>query len=252
MKNKRDDFGDRMKMYESFETRLMPGLPIVVRLDGNGFSKYTRRLEKPYDERMSKLMISTTSYLMKKYSKIQVGYTQSDEISLIMKHEYYNPIEFDGRIQKLCSILSGTASSYFAVNAKEILLDNVSNDYPVFDCRIFSVPDMVEASNHILWRENDATKNSVQCAGQSNFSHKQMLGLSNNQVQEKLLLEKNINWNDYPVFFKRGMYIVREKFFDDKLNCERNKLVEKDFGNPLKSFELNKRLELLGLNDNKS
>lgn len=243
-KYKRDSFGDRMKTYERLsESQLIPNLPIVVRLDGKSFSKYTSRLERPYDLKLIELMQNTCKHLMKISHNIKVAYQQSDEITLIISNDYDNPVEYNGRVQKLCSILAAECSVYFATHA--YILENALHDHPVFDCRIFNVPDWVEASNAVLWREQDATKNSIQLAGQSNFSHKEMQGLKNNQIQEKLLLEKNINWNDYPASFKRGSYIKREKYFDPDLNTERSHFVVKDFGQPLSKFTLEERLELL-------
>lgn len=243
-KYKRDNFGDRMKTYERLsESQLIPNLPIVVRLDGKSFSKYTSRLERPYDLKLIELMQNTCKHLMKISHNIKVAYQQSDEITLIISNDYDNPVEYSGRVQKLCSILAAECSVYFATHA--YILENALHDHPVFDCRIFNVPDWVEASNAVLWREQDATKNSIQLAGQSNFSHKEMQGLKNNQVQEKLLLEKNINWNDYPASFKRGSYIKREKYFDPDLNTECSHFVVKDFGQPLSKFTLEERLELL-------
>lgn len=243
-KYKRDSFGDRMKTYERLsESQLIPNLPIVVRLDGKSFSKYTSRLERPYDLKLIELMQNTCKHLMKISHNIKVAYQQSDEITLIISNDYDNPVEYSGRVQKLCSILAAECSVYFATHA--YILENALHDHPVFDCRIFNVPDWVEASNAVLWREQDATKNSIQLAGQSNFSHKEMQGLKNNQIQEKLLLEKNINWNDYPASFKRGSYIKREKYFDPDLNTERSHFVVKDFGQPLSKFTLEERLELL-------
>ena len=243
-KYKRDSFGDRMKTYERLaESQLIPNLPIVVRLDGKSFSKYTSRLERPYDLKLIELMQNTCKHLMKISHNIKVAYQQSDEITLIISNDYDNPVEYSGRVQKLCSILAAECSVYFATHA--YILENALHDHPVFDCRIFNVPDWVEASNAVLWREQDATKNSIQLAGQSNFSHKEMQGLNNNQVQEKLLLEKNINWNDYPASFKRGSYIKREKYFDPNLNTERSHFVVKDFCQPLSKFTLEERLELL-------
>ena len=243
-KYKRDNFGDRMKTYERLaESQLITNLPIVVRLDGKSFSKYTSRLQRPYDLKLIELMQNTCKHLMKISHNIKIAYQQSDEITLIISNDYDNPVEYSGRVQKLCSILAAECSVYFATHA--YILENALHDHPVFDCRIFNVPDWVEASNAVLWREQDATKNSIQLAGQSNFSHKEMQGLKNNQVQEKLLLEKNINWNDYPASFKRGSYIKREKYFDPDLNTERSHFVVKDFGQPLSKFTLEERLELL-------
>ena len=243
-KYKRDDFGDRMKTYERLsESQLIPNLPIVVRLDGKSFSKYTSRLERPYDLKLIELMQNTCKHLMKISHNIKVAYQQSDEITLIISNDYDNPVEYNGRVQKLCSILAAECSVYFATHA--YTLENALHDYPVFDCRIFNVPTWVEASNAILWREQDASKNSIQSVGHYYFSQNELYKLNCDQIQQKLLLEKDINWNDYISAFKRGSYIKREKYFYPNLNTERSHFVVKDFGQPLSKFTLEERLELL-------
>lgn len=243
--NKRDNFGDRMKMYEgNAEVYLMPGLPIVVRLDGKGFSKYTKKMTRPYDENFSLLMQDTCKHLMKRYPKIVVGYAQSDEISLVLKHEFLNPVEYNGRLQKLCSLLASEATSFFAVEAYKRQI-NPNHETPTFDCRIFQVPSWIEASNAILWREQDATKNSIQQLGQYYFSHKQLHKLNGKQIQEKLLLEKDINWNSYPTFFKRGTYVQRVLKETQEQNAERKEIKSVYFKEPLTFYPLEERLQLL-------
>jgi tRNA(His) 5'-end guanylyltransferase len=68
-----------------------------------------------------------------------------------------------------------------------------------------------DVCNYFLWRQQDATRNSIQGLGQAYFSHKQMHGLNNNKVQDKLMVEKNINWNNVPTMFKRGTCVVKDK-----------------------------------------
>ena len=117
-KYKRDSFGDRMKTYERLaESQLIPNLPIVVRLDGKSFSKYTSRLEKPYDLKLIELMQNTCKHLMKISHNIKVAYQQSDEITLVISNDYDKPVEYNGRVQKLCSILAAECSVYFATHA---------------------------------------------------------------------------------------------------------------------------------------
>ena len=176
-KYKRDNFGDRMKTYERLaESQLIPNLPIVVRLDGKSFSKYTSRLERPYDLKLIELMQNTCKHLMKISHNIKVAYQQSDEITLIISNDYDKPIEYSGRVQKLCSILAAECSVYFATHA--YILENALHDHPVFDCRIYQTPTLHDACVQLLWRENDATKNSISMLAQSLFPHKQLQNLN--------------------------------------------------------------------------
>lgn len=244
-KYKRDDLGNRMKLYESKANSesLLPNLPVIVRLDGNNFSKFTQGLERPYDVVFSDLMKQTTEFLVQYFNKCVVGYTQSDEITLVFYNTYEDPIEFSGRIQKLCSIIASKCTCFFALKALEKLPEkNIGVDqYPVFDCRVWNVPSWVEASNTILWREVDASKNSVQMAAQTYLNHKAIQGISNKDVQKILLETADINWNDYPDFFKKGSYFVRYQ----KEDSLRNGIKEQFNMPPLTKIDLADRLGYL-------
>lgn len=206
-----DEFGNRMKIYEGLECSrtLIPLLPIMVRLDGHGFSKYTKGLKRPFDPRLSKCMQETTKKLMES-SNACVGYTQSDEISLVMYSNSYNTQNyFNGRIQKLVSILCSQCTVYFN-KLVTTLIPEKSEVGAEFDCRVWNVPNLGEASNVLLWREQDATKNSISMAARSYYSHKELHGKSGKEMQE-MLFAKGVNWNDYPAFFKRGSFFVRKR-----------------------------------------
>jgi len=209
----KDNFGDRMKMYENMCCpRLVPLLPVIVRIDGNCFSKWTQGLGRPYDERLSSLMIETTRYLVNQ-ANATIGYTQSDEISLVLYSDRYErQIYFDGRIAKLNSILAASATMFFNWQLPNHIPEKVNNvnGGPIFDCRVWNVPTEEEAANAILWREQDATRNSITMAAQSVYSHNQLMNKNTSQMQD-MLHEKGINWNDYPAFFKRGTYIQRRR-----------------------------------------
>ena len=200
-----DTFGDRMKMYEGIEAQrsFMPGLPICVRIDGRAFHTFTRGMKRPYDKAMADAMIETMKYLVEQ-TYACIGYTQSDEISLIIRDDV-EPL-FGGRISKLTSILASMATAKF----NEV----IHKTYPEkplaqFDCRCWQVPNRTEAVNEILWREYDATKNSISMAARAYYSDKQLLGKNGSQKQD-MLMEKGVNWNDYPAFFKRGTYVQRK------------------------------------------
>ena len=203
----RDEFGDRLKSYEIIETqrKLRNDLPVYVRIDGRGFSRFTKGMEKPFDKRMSDMMIATTKYLVKN-THAKVGYTQSDEISLL----YNGPMIFDGKLLKICSVLSGMTSSFFMKECL-ILIPEYADKNPHFDCRAFNVPSISEAVNTILWRVKDCEKNAVSMAAHYELGHKKVMGKST--LQRKGML-KNICEIDfdshYPAAFRNGTFIKSE------------------------------------------
>lgn len=204
----KDDFGDRMKRYEAAEAgrRAMQLLPICVRIDGKCFSSWTRGLDRPFDSRFSAVMVATTGELVKE-SGARIGYTQSDEISLVLAaDEYGSEILFDGKLQKLVSVLASIATASFNDFAGRQWIGG--RPLALFDCRVWTVPNRTEAANVILWREKDATKNSISMAARAFYSHRQLFGKSAADMQE-MLHEKGVNWNDYPTAFKRGVYVRR-------------------------------------------
>ena len=209
-----DLLGDRMKTYERHETdaRLLPNLPIYVRLDGRGFSKFTKDMKRPYDERLSTLMLATTEYLVKEFGA-SIGYVQSDEISLVLKNDYEHGAIFEGKVQKLVSTLASAATAFFNANFTKYFDGLNTTDFcdrlPTFDCRIFSLPNWDEATNAILWRYLDALKNSKQMLAQHYFSHKELQKLNGKQLVDKLKTEKNIIWEDYPEFFRSGVFVKK-------------------------------------------
>ncbi len=196
-----------MKAYEHAEAgrRLMPLVPAVARLDGKGFSKFTKGLTRPYDPRLSQLMVDMTIELVAQTNAC-IGYTQSDEITLIwFSDDPKRQIYFDGRIHKLVSVLAATASVFFNTHLAAKIPEKAGT-CPVFDCRLFSLPNRREAANVLLWRERDATRNSLSMAARAHYSHNKLHQQGHQQMHD-LLMAKGINWNDYPAFFKRGTYV---------------------------------------------
>jgi len=205
------DLDDRMKLYEKLETGryLIPTLPILARLDGRAFHSFTSKMDRPFDFNFMELMQDTTRWLVEE-SNALCGYTQSDEITLT----WYSPdiesqVFFNGKIFKMTSILASMASVYF--NSKlPLYLDSSYLKYrPMFDCRVWNVPNLVEGTNAFVWRELDATRNSLQMAGYAHFSHNQLFKKNTGEIHEMLFKEKGINWNDYPDSAKRGSYFQR-------------------------------------------
>lgn len=207
-----DSLGDRMKEYEPVtQTHLVRRMPAILRLDGRAFHTFTKKMKKPFDDYMFALMHFTAYKLVQEIQTSVLAYCQSDEISILLKD--YSKIEtqawFGGNVQKMVSISAALATAYFNRTLLPGLPENDTNDDvpPVFDSRIFNVPKE-DVVNYFIWRQKDATRNSINAVGQANFSHSQLQGKSQNDVLD-MLHDKGINWNDTPTKFKRGFCIVR-------------------------------------------
>jgi len=223
----KDSLGDRMKLYENMALpkRFMPYLPIIIRADGVAFHTFTKGLERPYDNRMSSSMIDLTKYLVE-LTNARCGYTQSDEITLLLYSEKIDgQIYFDGKIQKILSVLPARASVFFNELIKSRIPEK-ANQFPVFDCRVFPLPNKEEAVNAFIWREKDATRNSISMAAQSLCSHSELQHKSCSEMQE-MIFQKGVNWNNYPDFFKKGTYIQKQISERPFNNTELDKLPPK-------------------------
>lgn len=201
-----DEFGMRMKSYESVEThrRLDPQLPIYARIDGRRFSKFTQGMRRPYDPEMTQAMVEVTRYLVKE-TNARIGYTQSDEISLTWLAE--NPETealFGGKVQKLVSVLAAMATAKFA----RVCPFGYSHRLPHFDCRVFQLPSRDEAANAFLWRAMDARKNAIQMTAQHFLSHKALYGKGQSETMA-MLAARDVHFESYPEAFKRGTFVRR-------------------------------------------
>lgn len=207
------NLSDRMKLYEKVESarRFTPLLPVLARLDGKGFSKFTKGLKRPYDERLTNLIIEVCKFLAQETNAC-CTYQQSDEITLAWhSNDIESQIYFDGRVQKMTSVLAAKCSVRFNTLLSDFIPEKAELE-PVFDCRVWSVPTLEEAANSFLDRELDATKNSITMAAGEYYSHKELMNKNSSEKQE-MLWQKQVNWNDYPSFFKRGTYIQRKKIY---------------------------------------
>lgn len=247
-----DELGKRMKtFYEEIpKTKLMRRVPVAIRIDGKTFHTFTKGFQKPFDEVLIKSMQDTMKYLCENIQGCVLGYTQSDEITLILVDykKLTSSAWFDYEVQKVCSIAASMATiafnKYFSENINseycvfdDELLDgdfnpNYKNEYLIdlytthikasykgamFDARCFNVPKE-EIANLIYWRQLDATRNSIQMVGQANFSHKELQNKSCNQIQDMLMTQKGINWNDIPSYQKRGSCCIKEEYcIDDSI-----------------------------------
>lgn len=210
----KDALGDRMKDLESQETarRFMPGLPIYARIDGRGFSRFTKGMGRPFDRRMTDTMIATTKALVEN-THATIGYVQSDEISLVWipNERVDSTTWFDRKVMKMSSVLAGLATSAFMLHLADYFDDHAAMraKLPHFDARVISMPNETEAANMLLWRNLDATKNAISMAASHYFSHKNLQGISGSEKQEMLFSKAGINFNDYPPAFKRGTWVRR-------------------------------------------
>lgn len=212
-----DAMGARCKKYEALEAEriLMPGLPLLVRLDGRAFHTYTRGLKRPFDERVISCMDATTKQLVAHFHA-DVGYTQSDEITLLfapkMMEEAGVEAEaaaiFGGRVSKLTSVLAGFASVAF-YKASLVHLPEKAELTPHFDARVWCVPNRVEAVEVFVWREADAVRCSLNTLAQAHFNHKALHGKKSAEVHE-MLHGVGVNWSDLPARQKRGGYFQRK------------------------------------------
>lgn len=252
MSNKADSLGDRMK--ENYENRaktyLVRRMPVIIRLDGKAFHTFTRGFKKPYDEIFHNTMNETMKYLCENIQGCKLGYTQSDEITLLLTD--YDTLTTDAwfgySVQKMCSVAASMATMVFNKYLREFsrdtlrrinnaftcsseedryatALENCIDKGAMFDARCFNIPED-EVTNCFVWRQQDATRNAIQMLGQCHFSHKELDKKSQNDIQDMLMTQKGINFNDMPVEFKRGVCCVK-----NRIVCEPygNRMLVKDF-----------------------
>lgn len=253
-----DDLGLRMKTFyeEISKTKLMRRCPVAIRIDGKAFHTFTRKFQKPFDEILIESMQKTMKYLCENIQGCVFGYTQSDEITLVLVDykKLTSAAWFDYEVQKVCSIAASMATMAFNRNFRDTIdlvydqefrdlglnkepdksqkddynkkFEELEEKYEkyysqidkaMFDARCFNIPKE-EVANLIYWRQLDATRNSIQMVGQANFSHKELQNKSCNQIQDMLMVQKNINWNNFPTYQKRGSCCIKEeKMIEDQM-----------------------------------
>lgn len=252
-----DELGKRMKeYYENIpKTKLMRRTPVAIRVDGKNFHTFTRSFQKPFDKVLIKSMQETMKYLCENIQNCVFGYTESDEITLILV-DYKNlntAAWFDYEVQKMCSIAASMATmafnKFFAENVKhwasisgremfealtseqrityEHTLNNAVENGAMFDARCFNIPKE-EVTNLIYWRQLDAIRNSIQMVGQANFSHKELQNKSCNMIQDMLMTEKGINWNDFPTYQKRGSCCIKEEYYIDSTSVRTRWIIDEE------------------------
>lgn len=216
----KDTLGDRIKGYEdSFRYHLPNRMPVIIRLDGKAFHTYTRGCKKPVDDGLVNCMNKTAIELCKNIQGAKLGYVQSDEISILVTN--YETIDtqswFQNNIQKMVSISASLASVTFTQNSHLIWGPNIIKP-AYFDSRVFVLPKE-EVCNYFLWRQQDASRNSVQMLARSLYSHKECHNKNNSQLQE-MCFQKGHNWNDCPTSQKRGRCIIKTKVVKPTPYCD--------------------------------
>lgn len=210
---------ERMKGYEkSSSNYLVKKVPVIIRLDGRAFKTLTKDLHKPYDEVMLSCMQDTMKYLCENIQGCVFGYTQSDEITLVLT-DYENLDScawFDYNAQKLASVSASMATYAFIMafiksicyfNDKdtsyaEILSSTIRKNIS-FDARAFNVPKE-DVINNIIWRQQDCINNSIISIGRTYYSHEEIVGKTQKHILH-MLEDKYVYWKDYSNAIKYGV-----------------------------------------------
>lgn len=210
-----DSLGDRMKGYEVAARQVLPRrMPVILRIDGKAFHTYASECEKPFDKKLSDVMLSTTRELCRQIQGTQLGYTQSDEISILIHgyKKFDSQPWFDNQLMKMVSVAAGIASSHFTAESWRIWhhadIDRFDAFKPaVFDCRAFVIPE-ADVCNYFLWRQQDALRNSVQMMARAFYSHKQCDNKNVVELKQMILEKKDphypLGWDSLELTYQRG------------------------------------------------
>lgn len=199
-------------MKERYEERTRILLPrrtyTIIRIDGKAFHSYTRNFKRPFDDTLTNTMDRTAIELCKSIQGVQFGYVQSDEISLVLTDftDIHTEAWFNGNLQKTVSVAASIATMAF--NEETRTQQTAFDPTATFDARAFTIPDREEVMNYFIWRQQDATRNSIQMVAQSLYSHKELHNKNNSQLQE-MIFQKGQNWDCCSPRNKRGSAILR-------------------------------------------
>jgi tRNA(His) 5'-end guanylyltransferase len=216
-----DTLGDRIKAYENITRTFLPRRSnVVIRIDGKAFHTYTKGCDKPFDKGLQEDMNATAIALCENIQGAKLAYVQSDEITIVVTD--YDTLEtnawFGNNIQKMVSVSASIATAEF--NRIRMLKNhanwnaNRQSVYPTdfvmahFDSRIFTVPELAEVANTIIWRVQDATRNSIQMVARSLYSHKELEGKNTTELIE-LINAKGKPWSEYDSRSRFGGLIRR-------------------------------------------
>ena len=251
----KDKIGDRMK--DRYENRskqfLTRRVPTIIRLDGKAFHTYTKGLDKPFDEGLIEDMQETTKFLCENIQGCKLGYTQSDEITLVLTDydKLTSDAWFDYNVQKITSISAAMATAKFN-QLRMIRTSAIERDHSMssmaesvwdnnnlstediegfklafFDSRVFQIPEKEEVVNSLIWRQQDAERNSIQMLAQSLYSHSELHGKNTSLLQD-MCFEKGQNWNDLNFSKKRGSLVIKNRYVNDDLWPQPAELPERE------------------------
>jgi tRNA(His) guanylyltransferase len=192
--------------------RLLPRVPLIISVNGRGFSKITSLLDKPYCEKFGECILSTMMRLCTDIDGALFGYQHNDEIVLVVRNDQTQDTLpwYDNSVQKICSVVSSLSTSHFAKCAGAVNLDFMSD--PLFISQVFVVPNIAEAINTMVFKQQHNFHTSIQFACfyellkkyDKNTIKEMLSGLSIDERIDLLHQECGIDFNDYPDHFRRG------------------------------------------------
>ena len=198
-----DELGNRIKSYYEDPARVL--LPrktwVVIRVDGKGFHTFTKHLERPYSRPLADALDAAALFVASQMAGFALAYGQSDEYSFLLSDfgRDDSRMWFDGSVQKIASI---TASLFTAGFHRAY----ANAAYAAFDARVFAIPNRREVERYFLWRQADATRNSLNMLASTHYTHDELLGRSAAEKHD-LLHAKGENWAKWPADFKRGRVV---------------------------------------------
>ena len=196
----RDELGDKIK--SNFEDALRIQLPrrthVVIRIDGRRFHTFTKRLERPYDERLAQALDTAALALAAEMSGCRLGFGQSDEYSFLLTDfgSEHEKMWFDGNVQKITSVAASIFTAHFTQ----------AFSLATFDARVMVIPRRADVIDYFIWRQLDASANSLNMLASAHYSHEELLGRSTAEKHD-LLHAKGLNWAQEKTSFKRGRVI---------------------------------------------
>ena len=226
-----DKLGDRMKKYENlYRFFIPPRSYVIIRLDGKAFHTYTKYMEKPADKLIEDAMDYTVDNLCNKVQNVKLGYTESDEISLLLT-DFNNENTsqwYDGNIQKMVSVSASIATAVFnrfidysyVSDQPEKIESFLDRPYTEFDSRIFVLPDEIEVENYFIWRNKDSIRNSISSHARSLYSHNELMYKNSNEKKE-MIIQKGDKWENLRERSKFGGLCIKRLYLKD--GVERSK-----------------------------
>jgi tRNA(His) guanylyltransferase len=202
----KDELGARMKEY--YEDALRVTLPrrtyVVVRIDGRAFHRFTRDLERPYSRLLADALDEAALELCKEMIGCRLAYGQSDEYSFLLTDFEGEDARlwFDGNVQKIVSVSASLFTGVFNRCFR-------AGDIASFDARVMTIPQRSEVEKYFIWRQLDASANSLNMLAAAHYGHQELLHKST-AAKHEMLHAKGLNWAKEPADFKRGRMVWRD------------------------------------------